>query len=111
MTHGHPGRPDAAHRSAAARGFRPEERELPRGGPLRDPVQDGLLRQYSPEDTDLPAHGPRTSGRAAGGAGPGLSGRVGGGGKATAPRGRSQPPPAHPYVRTCALARAGTVVR
>ncbi|WP_285740817.1 IS30 family transposase [Kitasatospora phosalacinea] len=41
--------PYAAHRAAAARRPRPKERKLLREGPLRDFVQDGLRRRWSPE--------------------------------------------------------------
>lgn len=41
--------PYAAHRASAARRPRPKERKLLREGPLRDFVQDGLRRRWSPE--------------------------------------------------------------
>ncbi|WP_445276253.1 IS30 family transposase [Streptomyces sioyaensis] len=41
--------PYAAHRAAAARRPRPKERKLVRESPLRNFVQDGLRRRWSPE--------------------------------------------------------------
>ena len=42
-------RPYAAHRAAAARRPRPKERKLLVDGPLREFVQDGLRKRWSPE--------------------------------------------------------------
>jgi transposase, IS30 family len=42
-------RPYAAHRTAASRRPRPKDRKLLAGGPLRQFVEDGLRRRWSPE--------------------------------------------------------------
>jgi IS30 family transposase len=42
-------RPYAAHRAAAARRPRPKDRKLLAGGPLREFVEDGLRKRWSPE--------------------------------------------------------------